>query len=88
MQKRAFEAIEDICAKEQGRTVLIATHRVLLRTVQCLWENRKIDDINKCVWLSNCSVSEVIYDDGRLIPVNIGQDSFMGNCRTIVNTAI
>lgn len=88
LQKRALEAIADICEKERGKTVLVATHRVLLRTVQCKWENRELSDINKCEWLSNCSVSEVMYDNGSLIPINIGQDDFMGKYITTVTSSI
>lgn len=88
LQKRALEAINDIAEKENGKAVFIATHRVLLRTVQCKWENRPLCDINKCEWLSNCSVSEVLFSQGELIPINIGQDGFMGDCITRVNTSM
>ena len=88
LQKRAFAAVTEICEKEKGKTVFIATHRVLLRTLQCMWENRPLSDINKCEWLSNCSVSEVLFSNGRLIPVNVGQDGFMGDFITRVNTSM
>jgi len=88
VQKRALSAIADICEREKGKTVFIATHRVLLRTVQCKWENRPLSDINKCEWLSNCSVSEILFSQGKLIPINIGQDEFMGDFITRVNTSM
>lgn len=88
LQKRAIAAITEIAEKEKGKTVFIATHRVLLRTVQCMWENRPLRDINKCEWLSNCSVSEILFSQGKLIPINVGQDSFMGDFRTRVNTSM
>ena len=88
VQKRALEAITDICENEKGKTVFIATHRVLLRTVQCKWEGRPLSDINKCEWLSNCSVSEILFSQGKLIPVNVGQDEFMGDLITRVNTSM
>ena len=86
LQKRALAAIKDIAEKESGKTVFIATHRVLLRTVQCKWENHPLSDINKCEWLANCSVSEVLFSNGELIPVKIGQDDFMGGLITRVST--
>ena len=88
VQKRALEAITEIAKKEKGKTVLVLTHRVLLRTVQCKWENRPLSDINKCEWLSNCSVSEILFSNGDLIPVNVGQDEFMGDFITRVNTSM
>ena len=88
LQKRALEAITEIAEKETGKTVFVATHRVLLRTVQCKWENRPLRDINECEWLSNCSVSEVLFSQGELIPINVGQDDFMGDHITRVNTSM
>ena len=88
LQKRAMEAIDEIAEKEKGKTVFIATHRVLLRTVQCKWENRPLSDINNCEWLANCSVSEISYSNGALIPINVGQDDFMGDFITKVNTSM
>lgn len=88
LQKRALGAITEIAEKEIGKTVFIATHRVLLRTVQCKWENRPLSSINSCGWLSNCSVSEILFSNGNLIPVNVGQDGFMGDFITRVNTSM
>lgn len=88
LQKRALSAIADIAEKEKGKTVLIATHRVLLRTVQCRWENRSLSDINSCEWLANCSVSEILFSNGELIPVKVGQDEFMGDFITRVTTSM
>ena len=88
LQKRAMTAITDIAEREKGKTVLVATHRVLLRTVQCKWENRPLSDINKCEWLANCSVSEILFSNGALIPVNVGQDEFMGAFVTRVSTSM
>ena len=88
VQKRAVAAITDIAGKENRKTVLIVTHRVLLRTLQCKWENRPLSEINDCAWLSNCSVSEVLYSQGSLVPVKIGQDGFMGDFVTKVTTSM
>lgn len=88
IQKRGLAAIAEIAEKEKGKTVLISTHRVFLRTIQCKWENRPLSDINKCEWLSNCSVSEILFSNGQLIPINVGQDEFMGDFITRVNTSM
>lgn len=88
LQKRGLAAITEIAEKEKGKTVLISTHRVFLRTIQCKWENRPVSDINSCEWLANCSVSEVLFSNGELIPINVGQDEFMGDFITRVNTSM
>ena len=79
VQKRGFEAIEEICKNNFGKTVVIVTHRVILRTIQCLWENKPLSRINECEWADNSSVSEVDYENGKLYPVIINQIGFLGN---------
>ncbi len=82
LQQRGYEAFQEIAECNPGKTVAIVSHRVLLKTVQCVWENRPLEEINQCAWLPNCSVSEVLYKDGQLTPIAIGQDSFMEGLRT------
>ncbi len=76
-QERVFPAVCEIAEKNDGKTVVIVAHRAVIRTLQCIWENIPIEEINRCQWMPNCSVSEVVYDNGRLIPKKIGQASFM-----------
>ena len=86
VQKRGLEAVFEIAHNNSGKTVLIVAHRVLLITLQCFWENRDIEDVNECEWLSNCSVSEVEITDDKIVPINIGQDEFLADLITKVET--
>lgn len=88
VQKRALCALADIAGKHPGQVVVIVTHRCLLRTLTCAWEERPLSELNDCAWLSNCSVSEVGYENGKLFPVKIGQDDFMGDAVTAVNSSM
>ncbi len=85
VQKRGFAAIKEICENNDNKTVVIVSHRVMLRTIQCLWENRPLSQINDCEWISNCAVSEVLYEDGGLTPVKINQADFLGDRITKVS---
>ncbi len=84
VQKRALTALADIAADNEGKRIVIVTHRCLLRTLQCVWEERPIEQLEKCPWLSNCSVSEVLYENGRLTPIKTGQDGFLKEMVTAV----
>lgn len=88
VQNRSYLALKDIAEQNDGKTVVVVSHKGTIRCLQCLWETRPIEDINKCQWLSNCSVSEIVYDNGKLIPVNVGQDGFIGRLTTPVNSAM
>ena len=78
LQERAMQAVREIAENNYGKTVAVVAHRVIFRTLQCVWQNIPLSDINKCEWLANCSVSEVLYKDGKLLPVAVGQADFMG----------
>ena len=78
VQKRAYAALCEIAKKNDGKTVAVVAHRVVIRTLQCTWEGIPPEEINRCPWVSNCSVSELVFDGEKLIPVHVGQDSFMG----------
>ncbi len=79
VQERAYTALCEIAAKNDGKNVVIVAHRCVIRALQCIWDNIPLEEINRCSWVPNCSVSEIIYDGGKLIPVNIGQASFMAD---------
>lgn len=86
VQKRGLAALREIGETNDGKTVAVVSHRVMLRTLACAWEGRPLSEINACAWLSNGSVSELLFDGGRLIPVRIGQDAFMGDAVTRVHS--
>ena len=88
VQTRGLTAVGEIAEQNDGKTVVIVAHRVLLRALQCAWEKRPIEEANACAWLSNCSVSEVRYENGVLIPKRVGIDDFMGELITRVTTSM
>lgn len=88
VQKRGIEAINAIAAANEGKTVAVVSHRGILRTLQCVWERRPLEEIHRCKWLSNCSVSELAVENGVWTPVCIGQDGFMGEDVTPVTSAM
>ena len=87
-RNRIEDFLKEIDIKYKGKNVLIVTHRVFLRCLQCYWEKRRIEDIYQCKWLSNCSVSELIFKSGELLPVNIGKEDFLGDNITKVLSKI
>lgn len=85
---RATKAVKEIAESNDGKTVVIVTHRVVLRALQCVFNNIPLDRVNEVEWIANCSVSEVEYDGGKLIPINVNQCEFLGELLTKVTTDI
>ena len=88
VQRRALEAVAAIAEANDGKRIVVVSHRCLLRTLQCVWEGRTLAELDECPWLSNCSVSEVRYESGGMTPVKTGQDGFLGEIQTAVHSAM
>lgn len=65
LSQRVWNAVSEIAQKEQGKTVVIATHATPIRALLCRvagWELAKMKDIG---WVSNSSISIVRVENGR-----------------------
>lgn len=79
LQHRVFEAIRQIAEENPEQTVVIATHATPIRTLQCLAEGKDLSYMKNIPWVHNASVSEGIFQDGRLSFVQIGYDKQLGD---------
>ena len=73
VSQRVWDAVSEIAQKEDGKTVVIATHATPIRSLLCRvagWELAKMKDIG---WVSNASVSIVRVEGDRW---NLEQKSF------------
>ncbi|MBQ9756576.1 MAG: histidine phosphatase family protein [Clostridia bacterium] len=70
--KRALKAIDKICKKHDGQTVLISTHGGVLRSLQCLFNGFPMEKLNDMPWTPNASISIVQYDNGKYKVVQYG----------------
>lgn len=79
---RILSAVTDIAKKNDGKTVLIATHATPIRVLQCMIGGHSFDEMQNIPWVSNCSVTEICYDNGRWELVKIGYDNHLVGMRS------
>jgi len=86
--QRVWAALCRICEENPDKTVLIATHATPIRTI--LWH--ATCDIKSYMlrspWVSNSSVSELVYENGELIPVKLSQDGHLADMKTNLPSTI
>lgn len=58
---RVKRAMDRIARENDGKTVLIGTHATVIRTLNCIWHNDKVENLQKYDWVTNASVSTVDY---------------------------
>lgn len=82
--ERVKKAVWDIAQKNDGKTVLIATHATPIRTLECEWRGEPYEAMKDHPWVKNASVSVIDYDteNNTVIPVVIGEAEFMGDMIT------
>ena len=65
VSQRVWDAVQEIAKREQGKTVVIATHATPIRALLCRMEGKDLADMKDVGWVSNASVSIVRVEDGR-----------------------
>lgn len=75
---RAEKELLKLAEENDGKTLLVVTHATFLRAMQCVWKGVGLDRMKNFPWVSNASVSEVDYSNGKWKEIMIGENSFMG----------
>lgn len=80
--ERVMATLKAIAEENDGKTVVIATHATPIRVSQTLIEYGNLAPMQNVPWVSNTSVTEVYYDNGKWTLGKVGQDSHLSGYRT------
>ncbi len=80
--QRVIKALAKIAKENNGKTIAVATHATPIRTMQCLIEYSSLDKMKDVPWVSNASVTEILYDKGKWKLVNVGIDDHLSTFKT------
>lgn len=78
LRKRAEKALKDIADKNDGKTVVIATHGGVIRALATMWNSLPIERMKEFITVPNASVTEVEYENGNYIIKQFGYSDFLG----------
>lgn len=84
VQKRVVDAVFRIGEKHPDSTVLIATHATPIRAIQCYCEGKSLDKMKDIPWVSNASVTELIYEDNKLCLQKVSYDLHLGQLKSVL----
>ena len=82
LQARIVAALEDLCRSNPDRTLIIGTHATPVRVFMTHVLGKALGEMKDVPWLSNASVTEVDYTDGRFTLVSASHDAHLGEMRT------
>lgn len=80
--ERVMATLTAIAEENDGKTVVIATHATPIRVSRTLIEYGNLAPMQEIPWVSNASVTEIIYDNGKWTVGRVGQDSHLSDFRT------
>ncbi len=79
---RVFAAACQIAAENEGKTVAIFTHVTPIRCMECMVRDGSVANIANYTWVSNASVSEFFFENGKWKIGNLSQDEHLSGMRT------
>lgn len=79
---RILHALTKIAEENPGKTVLVGIHATPIRVMQCLWSKLPLSAMQEIPWVSNASVTEVVYENGDWELVKIGYDTHLSTLKT------
>ncbi len=82
--ERILAALTDIAERNEGKTILIATHATPIRVMQTYCTYADFSRMQQVKWVSNASVSEFIYENGSFRCGKISQDAHLNELRTVL----
>ena len=80
--ERVMATLTAIAEENDGKTVVVATHATPIRASRTLIEHGNLTHMQNIPWVSNASVTELIYDNGKWSVGKVGQDSHLNDFRT------
>ncbi len=79
--ERVMAALLDIARDNDGKTVAVATHATPIRAVQCMIGDG-FDSMKNIPWVTNASVTEIIYENGKWSLGRVCRDEHLSKFRT------
>lgn len=78
---RVRQALLEIARENDGKTVLVTTHATPIRVMQTFAETGSLDEMKNVKWVTNASVSELEYDDGKWRMTRVSYDEHLGELK-------
>ncbi len=82
VSNRTYLGLEKIAKNSDGKIILIATHACALRSLLTAINKLSAEECAKMGWVSNASITTVIYENGKFEATQIGYDEYLKSLKT------
>lgn len=84
LARRVLAACTEIALAHEGETVVIATHATPIRALGCICSGRDMDEMKYVPWVSNASVTEITYDNGKWSVLRESIDAHLSGLKSVL----
>jgi len=85
---RIYKEVLSIAQENEGKCVLITTHATPVKVLACRILYDDVKKVSEIGWVSNASVTEIDYEDGKFSVVKLGYDKHLGTMATVLPESI
>ena len=86
--ERVMGKLTEIATENDGKTIVVATHATPIRVTQSKIQTGGLDEMKDIPWVSNASVSVLVYDNGKWEFKLISEDEHLGDLRTFLPKSV
>ena len=86
--ERVMAKLTEIATENDGKTIVVATHATPIRVTQSKIQTGGLDEMKDIPWVSNASVSVLVYDNGKWEFKLISEDEHLGDLRTFLPKSV
>ena len=79
---RVLPTLEEAAQRHENEVVVAATHGTVIRALMCVLGGKDLGEMKNIPWVSNASVTELIYDNGAWRFGVVGYDKHLGELST------
>jgi broad specificity phosphatase PhoE len=79
---RVLDVIKEIAEQNEGLTVVLATHATPIRVTECMVKHGNLDPMKDIPWVTNASISELIYENGKFEFKTVSYDEHLKGLQT------
>ncbi len=81
---RILTVITKIAKKHEGNTLCIATHATPIRVMTAIAKQIPIDNLKNVEWCANASINTFEYENGKFSIVELDNDKYLGELRSVL----
>lgn len=79
---RITQRLSQIVAESEGKSIVISTHGGVMKVLECYFKGLPETRLNEIGWVSNASVTEVWYEDGKYEIKRLSFDDYLLGLKT------